>query len=209
MIRIRDLLTFKLSQNKNDDELIDNSVVLKENEEIYTLAYEELYKRNHKKVVQTLLYFIENDLYLRRNISKIIHDNSEESEYLMDEVTFSQHVELQSYYNSFRTTLISDIVTYLIESYNNVAKNIEDYDVAAMWYVYSDKVNEFYIKSLKHDLENNKHTDEHLIKLYREVIDAFEEVRKLSYRTMRRLMQHLIKATTGPRTLFIDSDLDT
>ena len=210
MLRIKDILT-NLLTSKNEDP-IENADILKENEKIYNNAYEELQNRKHKPVLTTLLYFIENDLYLRRHIAKVLHVGSSEDKKTLkeisDEILFAQHVELQSYYNSFRTLLMSDVVAYLVKAYNNVGKNIENYDVASTWYIYSERVNEFYISSIKREFDKHGETDEHLIKIYREAIDAFEEVKKLSYRTIRKLMKHSVESTKPPRTLFIDTDLE-
>lgn len=210
MIRIRDLLN-PLKKSNNEPE-IDNAAILKENEDFYKLAYEELHNRNHKMVLKTLIYFIENDLYLRRNIGKILNsqgldnDLNKGKEYIVDEITFAQHVELQSYYNSFRNTLMGDIVAYIVKSYNNVGKNIGDYKTASMWYNYSEKVNEYYINALRYDLIEKGKTrpDEYLSKMYYEIINAFEELKNLSFRTIRKIMKQTLEDSKLPQTLWID-----
>jgi hypothetical protein len=145
---------------------------------------------------------MENDLYLRRKIASQITPED-------PDIDFIQFVELQSYYNSFRISLMSDIVGHIIKSYNNVSKNINNFETASLWYNYAEKVNEFYINALRNDLiqKGRQFPDEHLSKMYSELIFAFEEVKNLSFRTIRKILQHTIEETKLPRTLFFDDEI--
>ena len=180
--------------------LIVNAVnILEENEGLYNNARKALQDDNHARCMEILNYFIQNDLALRRIIT------NKESPYSFKSLKVI--IELQSYYNFFRITLLSEVVNYLVLSYNQVKKAIKkDYDLAFKWYQYAEKVNELYIYDLNNILRKNlKDTaDEHQVKIYNEVVDAFEEVKRIGLQSIRVLMKQTIVNVTKPGTLRFD-----
>ena len=180
-----------------DEQLIINTVdILEENESFYNTAVHELREDNHTRCMEILNYFIENDLYLRR----VIADSENPFGFLSLKII----IELQSYYNFFRITLMSEIINYLVLSFNQVKKHIKkDYDLAFKWYKYAETVNELYIYNFNELLRNNSDQmpDEHQRKIYSEVKDAFEEVKKIGLQSIRVLMQQTVKNVTKPGTL--------
>lgn len=170
--------------------------ILEENEDLYNQAKTALREDNPQRCMEILNYFIENDLTLRRIIA------NKESPYTFKSTKII--IELQSYYNFFRITLLSEVVNYLVLSYNQVKKHIKsDYDLAFKWYKYAETINEFYIDDLNEILHRNQTEtlDEHQIKIYNEVFDAFEEVKKIGLQSIRVLMKQTVKNVTKPGTL--------
>lgn len=183
-----------------DDQLIVNTVdILEENETFYKTAVHELRQDNHQRCMEILNYFIENDLYLRRIIA--------DDETPFGFVSLKIIIELQSYYNFFRITLMSEIINYLVLSFNQVKKYIKkDYDLSFKWYQYAETLNEIYIYNFnellrKTNSEKEKLPDEHQRKIYSEVVDAFEEVKRIGLQSIRVLMQQTVRNVTKPGTL--------
>ncbi len=182
------------------EQLIVNAVnILEENESLYKTARQALRNDDHSRSMEILNYFIENDLALRRIIA------NKDSPYPFKSLKVI--IELQSYYNFFRITLLSEVVNYLILSYNQVKKHIgTDYDLALEWYKYAQAVNEIYINDVNSILRKTLKTgpDEHQLKIYNEVVDAFEEVKKIGIQSIRVLMKQTIKNVTKPGILRFD-----
>lgn len=190
-----------LSMKRGDSEqLILNAVnILEENENLYTSARQALIDDDHARCMEIFNYFIENDLALRR----IIADNKSPYSFKSLKVI----IELQSYYNFFRITLLSEVVNYLILSYNQVKKHIEkEYDLAIEWYKYAEAINEIYINDLNTILRKSLKVspDEHQVKIYNEVVDAFEEVKRIGFQSIRELLKQTIKNVTKPGKLRFD-----
>lgn len=202
MSRIRKILdaekkvgTNQIEATKGEsDQLIINAIdILNENEQLYNIGVLELKKEdNHTRTMEILNYFIENDLYLRRIIAK-----KERNPY---ELSLKVIIELQSYYNFFRITLLSEVVNYLVLSYNQVKKHLkDDYNLAFEWYKYAETVNEIYIHNLNMILKKGANeADEHQKKIYGEVVDAFEEVKKIGIQAIQILMRQSIANVTKP-----------
>ncbi len=95
-------------------------------------------------------------------------------------------------------------MNYLVLSYNQVKKYIKkDYDLAFKWYKYAEMINVIYIDDLNTILRKSQEQspDLHQVKIYNEVVDAFEEVKKIGLQTIRVLMKQTIKNVTKPGTL--------
>ena len=171
--------------------------ILEENESLYNQAKKALRDDDDpKRCMEILNYFIENDLALRRIIA------NKDSPYTFKSTKII--IELQSYYNFFRITLLSEVVNYLVLSYNQVKKYInKDYDLAFKWYKYAEIINELYIDDLNEILHRTQteSLDEHQVKIYNEVFDAFEEVKKIGLQSIRVLMKQTVKNVTKPGTL--------
>ena len=85
------------------EQLIVNAIdILNENENLYNTAKDSVRNDDHERCMEILNYFIENDLALRRIIV------NKESPYNFKSIKVI--IELQSYYNFFRITLLSEIV---------------------------------------------------------------------------------------------------
>ena len=184
------------TRGENEQLIINTVDIRKENESLYNSALHELREDNHTRVMEILNYFIENDLYLRR----IIADQFNPFGFISLKII----IELQSYYNFFRITLLSDVVNYLVLSYNQVKKYIKsDYDLAFEWYKYAETLNEVYIYDINTILRQTKKVapDEHQVKIYNEVVDAFEEVKKIGIQNIQVLMRQTLKNVTKPGTL--------
>lgn len=179
------------------ERLIINTVdILEENQSLYNSAIHELHEDNHTRCIEILNYFIENDLYLRR----IIADRNNPFNFNSLKVI----IELQSYYNFFRITLVSEVVNYIVLSYNQVKKHLKDLDMAFKWYKFAETLNETYIYDIEAILkrsEKEQTFDEHQEKIYTEVVDAFEEVKKIGILAIQVLMRQTLKNVTKPGTL--------
>ena len=187
------------ARNQKQQLIVNTVNILEENESLYTTAVKELRNDNHTRCIEILNYFIENDLHLRRIIADTDNPFGFESLKVI--------IELQSYYNFFRITLMSEIINYLVLSFNQVKKYIKkDYDLSFKWYKYSETLNELYIYNFNELLRKNttdetQMPDEHQRKIYSEVIDAFEEVKKIGLQSIRVLMQQTVKNVTKPSNL--------
>lgn len=191
--------SIETKRSKKEHLIINTVDIMEENQSLYNTAVKELREKdNHTRVLEILNYFIENDLYLRRIIS------DDDSSQTFNEVSLKIIIELQSYYNFFRITLLSEVVNYIVLSYNQVKKNLKDYDIAFKWYKYAETINEAYIYDIDMILKKStkdQGADEHQEKIYAEVVDAFEEVKKIGLQAIQALMRQTLKNVTKPGTL--------
>ena len=141
-------------------------------------------------VIFTLNSLIDFDLAFRKVISYQLAGGVSEEE-IITERMLNFAVLMQSYYNSFRTNLLVDVVNYLNDLYNHVVQLTSvDFGRAMIIYKYAGEVNAYYINELRAYLRDRPDNyDVNTQKIFNECFRALNEVRISSVNHLRRLFK--------------------
>lgn len=171
-------------------EEVSNDQILQMVDELYLSARKSLLNEKHDRVVYTLNSLIDFDLAFRKVISYQLAGGVAEEE-IITERMLNFAVLMQSYYNSFRTNLLVDIVNYLNDLYNHVVQLTSvDFGRAMIIYKYAGEVNAYYINELRAYLRDRPDNfDSNTQKVFNECFRALNEVRISSVNHLRRLFK--------------------
>ena len=185
----RKILTEEAAQDPIYDE-VTNDEILQMVDELYLSARKSLLNEKHDMVVYTLNSLIDFDLAFRKVISYQLAGGVAEEE-IITERMLNFAVLMQSYYNSFRTNLLVDIVNYLNDMYNHVLDLTRyDFGRAMIVYKYAGEVNAYYINELRAYLRDRPDNyDSNTQKIFNECFRALNEVRISSVNHLRRMFK--------------------
>ena len=167
---------------------ITDDAILQMVDDLYSAARKSLINEKHDKVVYTLNSLIDFDLAFRKVISYQLAGGIDDSE-IITERMLNFAVLMQSYYNSFRTNLLVDIVNYLNDLYNHVLDLTRyDFGRAMIVYKYAGEVNAYYLNELRAYLRDRPDNyNSNTQKIFNECFRALNEVRISSVNQLRRL----------------------
>lgn len=171
-------------------EEVSNDEILQMVDALYLGARKSLLNEKHDKVIYCLNSLIDFDLAFRKVISYQLAGGVAEEE-IITERMLNFAVLMQSYYNSFRTNLLVDVVNYLNDLYNHVLELTRyDFGRAMIVYKYAGEVNAYYINELRSYLrERPDNYDVNTQKIFNECFRALNEVRISSVNHLRKLFQ--------------------
>lgn len=171
-------------------EEVSNDEILQMVDALYLGARKSLLNEKHDKVIYCLNSLIDFDLAFRKVISYQL-GGSVTDEDIITERMLNFAVLMQSYYNSFRTNLLVDVVNYLNDLYNHVLELTRyDFGRAMIVYKYAGEVNAYYINELRTYLrERPDNYDASTQKIFNECFRALNEVRISSVNHLRKLFQ--------------------
>ena len=171
-------------------EEVSNDQILQMVDELYLSARKSLLNEKHDLVIFTLNSLIDFDLAFRKVISYQLAGGVAEEE-IITERMLNFAVLMQSYYNSFRTNLLVDVVNYLNDLYNHVVQLTSvDFGRAMIIYKYAGEVNAYYINELRAYLRDRPDNyDVNTQKIFNECFRALNEVRISSVNHLRRLFK--------------------
>ncbi len=168
---------------------VSDDQILQMVDELYNSARKSLINEKHDKVVYILNSLIDFDLAFRKVISYQLTGGITDEEEIITERMLNFAVLMQSYYNSFRTNLLVDVVNYLNDLYNHVIDLTRyDFGRAMIVYKYAGEVNAYYLNELRaylHDRPDNYNSNTQ--KVFNECFRALNEVRISSVNHLRRL----------------------
>lgn len=171
-------------------ENVSNDEILQMVDALYLGARKSLLNEKHDKVIYCLNSLIDFDLAFRKVISYQLAGGVAEEE-IITERMLNFAVLMQSYYNSFRTNLLVDVVNYLNDLYNHVLELTHyDFGRAMIVYKYAGEVNAYYINELRSYLrERPDNYDSNTQKIFNECFQALNQVRISSVNHLRKLFQ--------------------
>lgn len=183
----RKILTEQAETDPVYSEVTDDAI-LQMVEDLYVAARKSLINEKHDKVIYTLNSLIDFDLAFRKVISYQLAGGVSDEE-IITERMLNFAVLMQSYYNSFRTNLLVDIVNYLNDLYNHVLDLTKyDFGRAMIVYKYAGEVNAYYLNELRQYLRDRPDNYNTLTqKVFNECFRALNEVRISSVNHLRRL----------------------
>ncbi len=170
-------------------------------DEVYLLAKDKLLKGQHNKVINALLFYCEYDICFRRILSSQLtnEDNlfggGESKVYLAEEI-MDTIVIIQSYFNSFRVNLLSDIVKFLNEEYNRVLDLLPiSFQQSTVKLNNANAINLFYINRIKdwHFSIPWDERDEVFERMYEEIIAAFKELKLNATHHLHRIINEQLR----------------
>lgn len=183
----RKILTEQAETDPVYSEVTDDAI-LQMVEDLYVSARKSLINEKHDKVIYTLNSLIDFDLAFRKVISYQLAGGVADEE-IITERMLNFAVLMQSYYNSFRTNLLVDIVNYLNDLYNHVLDLTKyDFGRAMIVYKYAGEVNAYYLNELRQYLRDRPDNYNAITqKVFNECFKALNEVRISSVNHLRRL----------------------
>jgi hypothetical protein len=172
------------------EEMVSDDTILQMVDELYLSARKSLLNEKHDLVIYTLNSLIDFDLAFRKVISYQLAGGVEEDQ-IITERMLNFAVLMQSYYNSFRTNLLVDVVNYLNDNYNHVLELTRyDFGRAMIVYKYAGEVNAYYINELRAYLRDRPDNyDVNTQKVFNECFRALNEVRTSSVNQLRRMFK--------------------
>lgn len=181
----------KVPPRLTDDDLL--SII----DEVYQLSHEMLLKGRFNKAIEALLFYSEYDICFRRILSSQLTNeqdlfgSGEQKVYLAEEI-MNSIVIIQSYFNSFRVNLLSDIVRLLNEEYNHVLDLLPiSFQQATVKFNNTNAINLFFINRLKdwHFSVAWDERDQVFEAMYEETIAAFKELKLNATNHLHRIIQ--------------------
>ena len=170
-------------------------------DEVYLKAKDMLFKGRHNKVIEALLFYCEYDICFRRILSSQLTNEenlfgSGESKVYLSEEIMSTIVIIQSYFNSFRVNLLSDVVKYLNEEYNRVLDLLSiSFQQATVKFNNTNAINLFFINRFK-DWHFSIPWDERdtvFENMYEESIAAFKELKLNATKHLQRIINEQLR----------------
>lgn len=196
-MRLIDILSSRyrnkqIFDNKQSKELlreITNEQLLQEIDTIFVNAQQALKEQRHTAVATTLTLLLSYDLLWRRVVgNQLINPQGP----ILSANKLNFVVLVQSYFNSFRTSLLVEIVNYLMtQGYNQITKIVkENVELATQRYSEVQTINNYYDAALKRWFAKQQKLDpdEHLEKIYFECREAFQEVKDTSIHVIRSVI---------------------
>lgn len=180
---------------------ITDEDLLQSIDEVYLKCKEQLMKGHHNKVIEGLLFYCEYDICFRRILSsQLTNEQSifgfEESKVYLSEDIMNFIVIIQSYFNSFRVNLLSDIVKYLNDEYNRVLEMLPiSFQQATVKFNNTNAINLFFINRIKDwhfsmDWDERDETFEHM---FEETIAAFKELKLNATGALHRIINEQLR----------------
>ena len=169
---------------------VSNDEILQMVDALYLGARKSLLNEKHDKVIYCLNSLIDFDLAFRKVISYQLAGGVADEE-IITERMLNFAVLMQSYYNSFRTNLLVDVVNYLNDLYNHVLELTSyDFGRAMIVYKYAGEVNAYYINELRSYLRARPDNyDTNTQKIFNECFQALNQVRISSVNHLRKMFQ--------------------
>ncbi len=182
-------------QRLSDDDLLQ--VI----DEVYMKAREMLLKGRFNKAIEALLFYSEYDICFRRILSSQLTNEQDlfgsgESKVYLAEEIMTSIVIIQSYFNSFRVNLLSDIVKLLNEEYNRVLDLLPiSFQQATVKFNNTNAINLFFINRLKdwHFSVAWDERDEVFERMYEETIAAFKELKLNATHHLQRIINEQLR----------------
>lgn len=170
-------------------------------DEVYLLAKDKLMKGKFNKVIEALLFYCEYDICFRRILSsQLTNEQSlfgfEESKVYLSEDIMNFIVIIQSYFNSFRVNLLSDIVKFLNDEYNRVLEMLPiSFQQATVKFNNTNAINLFFINRIKdwHFSMDWDQRDEIFEHMFEETIAAFKELKLNATGALHRIINEQLR----------------
>lgn len=191
------ILDIFLKRNEHKKELvenipkIENEVILQELDALNISTKDILRKHNHRLAFSIFVYLFAYDLKLRIKVANHLAPALSGKDTLhYSEEDFPNLIELQSYFNNFRVTFLSDLSIYFTELYqlaSDVLEKETDRNVilATQLFNAAQELDRWYMNQIKEKLEpeenelgeiNELHRD-----LYNQCIDVLDEVKETGF----------------------------
>ena len=168
-------------------------------DEVYLKAKDMLIKGRYNKVIEGLLFYNNYDICFRRILSSQLSNEDlfggNDKIYLAEEI-MDFVVIIQSYFNSFRVNLLSDIVSFLNSSYNSVVDLLPiSFQQATVKFNNTNAVTLFLINRIKdwHFSLPWDERDEVSERMYEETIDAFKELKLNATHHLQRIINEQLR----------------
>ena len=129
-------------------QIITDDDILASIDEIYIQAKELLSKKRFAQVVETFLYLTEYDILFKKIISSQLANIKADfywpENLVLNEDIMSFLIMIQSYFNSFRINLLTDVVDFLYEEYRETmnymkisySTSLQRFNKANNWMLY-------------------------------------------------------------------------
>lgn len=176
-----------------------NDEILRELDALHIETTELINRDLHILVFPVFKLLFINDLFLRKTIaSQLIPNAFGDIKITYSEEELKQLVELQSYYNNFRITLLSTIASRLIELYDIATELVnKDLTLATQLFNATKQLDNWYIRQIKEEL-SPKNRDEQHTKMYEECINLLDEVKNTGLQSIQTVLRaNLIKLKSG------------
>ena len=185
----------KVPSRISDDDLL--SII----DEVYLKAKDLLLKGRFNKVIEAFLFYCEYDICFRRILSSQLTNEQDlfgtgESKIYLAEEIMTSIVIIQSYFNSFRVNLLSDIVKMLNEEYNKVLDLLPiSFQQSTVKFNNTNAINLFFINRLKdwHFSVPWDERDEVFERMYEEIIAAFKELKLNATHHLQRIINEQLR----------------
>lgn len=168
-------------------------------DEVYLKAKDMLIKGRYNKVLEALLFFNDYDICFRRILSSQLTNEElfggNDKIYLAEEI-MNFIVIIQSYFNSFRVNLLSDIVSFLNASYNSVVDMLPiSFQQATVKFNNTNAITLFLINRIKdwHFTLDWDERDEVSERMYEETNDAFRELKLNAAHHLQRIINEQLR----------------
>ena len=170
-------------------------------DEVYLKAKDKLMRGQFNKVIDALLFYCEYDICFRRILSSQLTNADSlfgvgESKIYLAEEIMTTVVIIQSYFNSFRVNLLSDIVKLLNEEYNRVLDLLPiSFQQATVKFNNTNAINLFFINRIKdwHFSVAWDERDEVFERMYEEIIAAFKELKLNATHHLQRIINEQLR----------------
>jgi hypothetical protein len=167
-------------------------------DEVYLKAKDMLMKGRYNKVVEGLLFYINYDICFRKILTSQLTNTEtfgENKIYLAEEI-MDFIVIIQSYFNSFRVNLLSDIVRFINNEYNRVLDLLPiSFQQATVKFNKTNGINLFFINRLKdwHFSLAWDERDDITENMYEESVAAFKELKLNATRHLQRIIDEQLR----------------
>lgn len=184
---------------KNVPSKVSDEDLLQIIDEVYLKAKDMLIKGRFNKVIEGLLFYNNYDICFRRILSSQLSNEDffggNDKIYLAEEI-MDFVVIIQSYFNSFRVNLLSDIISFLNSSYNSVVDLLPiSFQQATVKFNNTNAVTLFLINRIKdwHFSLPWDERDEVSERMYEETIDAFKELKLNATHHLQRIINEQLR----------------
>ena len=168
-------------------------------DEVYLKAKDQLLKGRYNKVLDALLFYNDYDICFRRILSSQLTNEDifggSDKIYLAEEI-MDFIVIIQSYFNSFRVNLLSDVVRDLNTAYNSVLDMLPiSFQQATVKFNNTNALNLFLINRIKdwHFSLPWDERDEISERMYEETIAAFKELKINATHHLQRIINEQLR----------------
>ena len=166
-------------------------------DEIYLKSNDLLAKGKFHKVIESFLFLCDYDILFRRVLaSQMTNESFGGINFYLNEEIMNFIVIIQSYFNSFRINLLSDIVRYLNNEYNVVLDLLPlSFQRSSVKFNNANAINLFFMNRLKDWYCKIPFEDQDEIsdRIYEESIGSFKEIRINATRHLQRLIDDQLR----------------
>ena len=191
---------------KTEVEEVSNEKILQELDALGIWTKELLKRHKHKLLFVIFCYLFAYDLKLRKRISSFLAPLASNNESNYDEKDIADIIELQSYFNNFRVSILSDLTVYFTELYQVASEIVEKEKeelvlLGTQIFNAAKKIDQWYIQQIHNILKPRKDKtgkiNEQWEKMYQECLNVFEEIKEAGLITMKKVLHsntELLKA---------------